>query len=141
MPLYHPCRALICRQAGATDGVLGLDRNVGQATDSQGSVYCITNMALLEIKIRRTQHLQGCKYGGSVRLGHGGRARYPRQGQVGLHRSILVANWGHLEQLWTYKYSPLIKVNPAYTSQTNHKRGWLDKQNRTTRSRIPLCGL
>lgn len=42
---------------GATDGVLWLDRIVGHATDSQNRVYFMTDMALLDIKIRRTKRL------------------------------------------------------------------------------------
>ena len=40
---------------------------MGQATDSEGTVYPMTHTAVLDAKIRRKQHLQARKVKGSVR--------------------------------------------------------------------------
>ena len=50
-----------------TAGVLGLDRNVGQVTDSQGHIYPMTDQAQLDTKIQRKQREQARKQKGSVR--------------------------------------------------------------------------
>ena len=52
---------------GAADGTVGLDRNVGQATDSEGAVYPMTHTARLDTKIRHKQRLQARKVKGSIR--------------------------------------------------------------------------
>ncbi len=44
-------------RAGAATGVLGLDRNVGQVTDSDGDLYPLTDMSRLDSKIARKQRL------------------------------------------------------------------------------------
>ncbi len=54
-------------RAGAATGVLGLDRNVGQVTDSDGDLYPMTDMSRLDSKIARTQRLRARKRKGSVR--------------------------------------------------------------------------
>ncbi len=54
-------------RAGAASGVLGLDRNVGQVTDSAGRVYPLTDMTRLEARAARYQRQQARKRKGSVR--------------------------------------------------------------------------
>ncbi len=39
----------------AADGALGLDRNVGQATDSEGTVYAMPDTDKLDARIARKQ--------------------------------------------------------------------------------------
>ncbi len=51
----------------AQTGVLGLDRNVGQATDSTGTVHCMTNQARLNAQIKRHQRCLARKKKGSAR--------------------------------------------------------------------------
>ncbi len=48
-------------RAGAATGVLGLDRNVGQVTDSDGDLYPLTDMSRLDSKIARKQRLRARK--------------------------------------------------------------------------------
>ena len=60
---------------GAAEGAVGLDRNVGQATDSEGAVYPMTPTARLDTKIRRTQRRQ-------ARKGQGSRRRRRLAGQL-----------------------------------------------------------
>lgn len=52
----------------------------------------------------------------------------------GLNRSILRMGWGEFERQLRYKLEwsggQLIKINPAYTSQTCNKCGHVDKENR-----------
>ncbi len=48
---------------GAPDGALGLDRNVGQATDSDGTVYAMPNTERLDAQIVRKQRELGRKQG------------------------------------------------------------------------------
>ena len=52
---------------GAQSGVLGLDRNVGQVTDSAGRVYRLTDSTRLDAKVRRKQRHLARKRRGSVR--------------------------------------------------------------------------
>ena len=52
---------------GAAAGVLGLDRNVGQVTDSAGTRYPLTDLGRLDSKLARKQRLQARKRQGSVR--------------------------------------------------------------------------
>ena len=52
---------------GAAAGVLGLDRNVGQVTDSEGTRYPMTDLGRLESQLARKQRLQARKRKGSVR--------------------------------------------------------------------------
>ena len=54
-------------RAGAASGVLGLDRNVGQVTDSAGRVYPLTDLTRLEARAARYQRRQARKQRGSVR--------------------------------------------------------------------------
>ena len=52
---------------GAPAGILGLDRNVGQVTDSTGHVYRLTDQQTLAARIRRKQRYQARKRKGSLR--------------------------------------------------------------------------
>ncbi len=52
---------------GAPTGALGLDRNVGQATDSQGTMHRMTDTARLDARIRRKQRHLARKHKRSVR--------------------------------------------------------------------------
>ena len=52
---------------GASTGTLGLDRNVGQATDSNGTVYRMADQSKIAAKAKRKQRLQSRKVRGSVR--------------------------------------------------------------------------
>ena len=54
-------------RAGAATGVLGLDRNVGQVTDSAGRAYPLTEMTRLTARAARYQRQQARKQRGSVR--------------------------------------------------------------------------
>lgn len=54
-------------RVGAAVGTLGLDRNVGQVTDSDGDVYCMTHLSRLEAKVARKQRQRARKRKGSVR--------------------------------------------------------------------------
>ncbi len=54
-------------RCGAATGVLGLDRNVGQVTDSAGTRYPLTDLGRLEAQLARKQRLQARKRKGSVR--------------------------------------------------------------------------
>ena len=47
----------------APDGALGLDRNVGQATDSEGTVYALPDTDKLDANIQRKQRELSCKRG------------------------------------------------------------------------------
>ena len=54
-------------RSGAATGVLGLDRNVGQVTDSAGTRHPMTDLGRLDSKLARKQRLQARKRQGSVR--------------------------------------------------------------------------
>ena len=51
---------------GAATGVLGLDRNVGQVTDSEGTVYRMTDLRRLEAKVARKQRQRARRIGGQL---------------------------------------------------------------------------
>ena len=55
-----------------------------------------------------------------------------------LNRAILDTAFGEIRKNLEYKCGRLIEVNPAYTSQTCHKCGHVDKENRKTQARF-LC--
>ena len=55
-----------------------------------------------------------------------------------LNRAILDTAFGEIRKNLEYKCGRLIEVNPAYTSQTCHKCGHADKENRKTQARF-LC--
>ena len=54
-------------RTGAATGVLGLDRNVGQVTDSEGTLYPMTDLGRLQAKTARKQRLRARKRKGSLR--------------------------------------------------------------------------
>ena len=58
----------------------------------------------------------------------------------GLNRQILASAWGTLEMCLNYKMEAR-KVNPAYTSQTCHQCGHVDKDSRKqTDFKCTACG-
>ncbi|MDE0611160.1 MAG: transposase, partial [Gammaproteobacteria bacterium] len=58
----------------------------------------------------------------------------------GLNRQILTSAWGTLELCLDYKLE-VRKVNPAYTSQTCHQCGHVDKDSRKqTDFKCTACG-
>jgi putative transposase len=68
------------------------------------------------------------------------------KGKRGLNRSILEQGWGAFERVLSYKLEErggtLIKVNPAYTSQTCSACGAIDKASRESQARFACrhCG-
>ena len=52
----------------------------------------------------------------------------------GLNRSILNVGWGQIETMLAYKAARLVKVNPAYTSQTCSSCGTVDSQSRESQA-------
>jgi putative transposase len=50
--------------------------------------------------------------------------------KTGLNRSILNVGWNQIETMLAYKAARLVKVNPAYTSQTCASCGSVDSRNR-----------
>ena len=60
--------------------------------------------------------------------------------KVGLNRKILASAWGTLELCLNYKLD-VRKINPAYTSQTCHKCGHVDKGSRKESNfKCTACG-
>ena len=57
----------------------------------------------------------------------------------GLNRSILASGWGSWERKLAYKAGELLKVDPAYTSQTCSRCGHVDKSNRPSQA-VFACG-
>lgn len=68
------------------------------------------------------------------------------RGKRGLNRSILNVGWHSIELMLAYKLEErggtLIKINPAYTSQTCSACGTIDKQSRESQARFSCtsCG-
>ena len=62
--------------------------------------------------------------------------------KAGLNRAILDTALGEFRRNFEYKCGRLIEVNPAYTSQTCHRCGHADKENRKTQARFQCvsCG-
>ena len=60
----------------------------------------------------------------------------------GLNRSILNVGWGQIETMLAYKAARLVKVNPAYTSQTCSSCGTVDSQSRKSQANFVCtsCG-
>lgn len=52
----------------------------------------------------------------------------------GLNRSILNVGWGQIETMLAYKAARLVKINPAYTSQTCSSCGTVDSQSRKSQA-------
>ena len=177
----------------APDGALGLDRNVGQATDSEGTVYALPDTGKLDANIKRKQRELSRKQGwgpkdkrpksnrgrrvnGQLQKRHRQRKRkrddathqasrtlaetahtvvvedlntkgmtQSAKGTVaqpgrnvkqkaGLNRSILASGWGSLECKLVYKAGVVVKVDPAYTSQTCSQCGHVGKANRPSQA-------
>ncbi|MCE2468242.1 MAG: transposase [Caldilineaceae bacterium] len=175
----------------AADGALGLDRNVGQATDSEGIVYAMSDADKLDARIarmqgwgpkdRRPKSNRGRRANGQLSKLHRKRARKrdnathqvsrklaetahtvvvedlntkgmtkSARGTVenpgrqvkqksGLNRSILANGWGSLERKLVYKAGTLLKVDPAYTSQTCSRCGHVHRDNRPSQA-VFACG-
>ena len=185
----------------AWTGAVGVDRNVGQATDSDGEVYEVPDDPKLDAKIKRKQRQAAkararSKANGQPMSNHGRRVcgqlkklqckqkrrrenaahqhsrklsdtahtvvledlntkamtrsakgtveepgRNVKQ-KAGLNREILKSNWGRLERHLDYKAGQVVRVPPAYTSQTCAACGHVDKENRRTQAhfRCTACG-
>ena len=185
----------------ANDGELGVDRNVRQATDSEGAVYEQPDTTNLDANIKRKQRKaakarersrqsgqpmsnRGRRICGQLRKLHRKKRRrrenaahqhsrqmadtahavvvedlnvqamaQSAQGTVekpgtnvkaksGLNREILASGWGQLERNLDYKAGLVVKVDPAYTSQTCAACGHVDEENRKTRAtfKCMACG-
>ena len=185
----------------AWTGAVGVDRNVGQATDSDGEVYEVPDDPKLDANIKRKQRQAAkararSKANGQPMSKRGRRicgqlkkrqrkqkrrrenaahqhsrkladtahtvviedlntkamtrsakgtveepGRNVRQ-KAGLNREILKSNWGRTEQMLDYKARQVVRVPPAYTSQTCAACGHVDKENRRTQAhfRCTACG-
>ena len=188
-------------QPPAADGELGVDRNVGQATDSDGEVYAQPDTTKLDANIKRKQRRaakalersrqsgkplskRGRRTCGQLRKLHRRKRRrrenaahqHSRQladtaeavvledldtqamtrsakgtveqpgtnvkAKSGLNREILASGWGRLERNLAYKAGLVVKVDPAYTSQTCAQCGHVNKENRKTQAtfQCTACG-
>ena len=54
--------------------------------------------------------------------------------KAGLNRAILASGWGQLERKLAYKAGHVVKVDPAYTSQTCSRCGHAGKVNRPSQA-------
>ena len=54
--------------------------------------------------------------------------------KAGLNRAILASGWGQLERKLAYKAGHVVKVDPAYTSQTCSRCGHVGKANRPSQA-------
>ena len=177
----------------ASDGALGLDRNVGQATDSEGTVYALPDTDQLDAQIarkqrelsrkqgwgpqdRRPKSNRGRRVNGQLQKLHRQRRRRRDnathqasrtladtahtvvvedlntkgmmasakgtkeepgtnvKAKAGLNRAILASGWGQLERKLAYKAGHVVKVDPAYTSQTCSRCGHVGKANRPSQA-------
>ena len=185
----------------AWDGELGVDRNVRQATDSDGEVYAQPDTDKLDANIKRKQRQaakarersrksgqllsnRARRVNGQLRKLHRKQRRRranaahqhsrkladtaeavvledldtqamtrSAKGTVeqpgtnvkaksGLNREILASGWGRLERNLDYKAGLVVKVDPAYTSQTCAECGHVNKENRKTQAtfQCTACG-
>ena len=62
--------------------------------------------------------------------------------KAGLNRAILSSGWGGLERNLDYKAGKVVRINPAYSSQTCNECGAVDADNRPSQSsfRCQACG-
>ncbi len=107
---------------GAATGVLGLDRNVGQVTDSAGTVHRMTELRRLEVKVARKQRQRARKRPGSVRARRiGGQLTRLRRKQKRIrsndthHISRALADQAHtlvVEELHTRRMTKSAKGTP-----------------------------
>ncbi len=150
----------------AADGALGLDRNVGQATDSDGVVYAMPDTDRLDAQIARKQrelsrkrddaaHQVSRKLADTAHTvvvedpdtkdmtkSAKGTVEAPGRNvkpKSGLNRGILASGWGSLERKLAYKAGDLRKVNPAYTSQRCGRCGHMHRDNRLSQA-VFACG-
>ncbi|MYA04481.1 MAG: IS200/IS605 family element transposase accessory protein TnpB [Caldilineaceae bacterium SB0664_bin_22] len=185
----------------AWTGAVGVDRNVGQATDSEGEVYEVPDDPKLDANIKRKQRSAAkararSKANGQPMSNRGRRicgqlkklqrkqkrrrenaahqhsrkmadrahtvvmedlntkartrsakgtvaepGKHVKQ-KSGLNRGILKSNWGRTERMLDYKAGQVLKVPPAYTSQTCAACGHVGKENRKTQAhfRCTACG-
>ena len=180
-------------QLPADGGELGVDRNVGQATDSDGEVYAQPDTSKLDANIKRKQRqaakarersrLSGQPLSNRARRVNGQLRKLHRRkkrrrenaahqhsrkmadtahavvvedlnvqamtqsakgtveqpgtnvkAKSGLNREILASGWGRLERNLEYKAGLVVKVDPAYTSQTCAQCGHVGKENRKTQA-------
>ena len=187
--------------APAATGALGVDRNVGQATDSDGEVYALPDTSNLDANIKRKERKAAKARERSRRSGQpmsnrgrricGQLNRLKRRQKrkrenaahqhsrrladtahtvvvedlhtkamtksakgtveepgrnvkqkAGLNREILASNRGRLELNLAYKAGELVKVDPAYTSQTCAVCQHVDRENRKTQAvfQCTACG-
>ena len=185
----------------ADEGELGVDRNVRQATDSDGEVYEQPDTTNLDGNIKRKQRQaakalersrqsgqplsnRARRVNGQLRKLHRKKKRRREnaahqhsrkladtaeavvledldtqamtrsakgtvaqpgtnvQAKSGLNREILASGWGRLERNLAYKAGLVVKVDPAYTSQTCALCGHADKENRKTQAifKCTTCG-
>ena len=185
----------------AWTGAIGVDRNVGQSTDSDGKVYETPDDPQLDGKIKRKERKKakslarsksngkamsnrGRRIGGQLKklkrkqkrrrenaahqhsrkladrahtvvmedlntkaMTRSAKGTVEEPGKnvkqkSGLNRGILKSNWGRTERMLDYKAGQVLKVPPAYTSQTCAACGHVGKGNRKTRAhfRCTECG-
>ena len=62
--------------------------------------------------------------------------------KTGLNRSIMESAWGPFDQMLAYKAREVVKINPAYTSQTCNECGVVDKASRKSQAKFQCvaCG-
>ena len=186
---------------GSPTGAVGVDRNVGQATDSDGEVYEVPTDPKLEANIKRKQRKASKARGNARKSGKPMSNRGRRvcgqlrklqrkkkrrrenanhqasrkladsahtvvledldvaamtksaKGTVenpgthvkqksGLNREILNTGWGRLERNLDYKAGRVVRVEPAYTSQTCFVCGHAASENRRTQAsfKCVACG-
>ena len=185
----------------AWTGAIGVDRNVGQSTDSDGEVYETPDDPQLDGKIKRKERKKakslarskangkamsnrGRRIGGQLKklkrkqkrrrenaahqhsrkmadtahtvviedlntkaMTRSAKGTVAEPGKnvkqkSGLNRGILKSNWGRTERMLDYKAGQVLKVPPAYTSQTCAACGHVSKENRKTQAhfRCTACG-
>ena len=185
----------------AADGELGVDRNVRQATDSDGEVYAQPDTSNLDANIKRKQRKaskarersresgkplsnRARRVCSQLRKLHRKKRRQREnaahqhsrkmadtahavvvedlniqamtksakgtvadpgrnvKAKAGLNREILASGWGRLERNLDYKAGLLVKVDPAYTSQTCAVCQHVDKASRRTQAtfKCTACG-
>ena len=161
VPVDHPD---VCRPAA--DGAVGVDRNVGQATDSTGAVHEIPDTTVEDAKIKRYQrrmarrrdnatHQTSRKVADTAHTvvledlntkamtkSAKGTVENPGKNvkqKAGLNRAILASGWGQLERKLAYKAGELRFVDPAYTSQACSRCGHTAKSNRPAQA-VFACG-
>ena len=190
--------AVVCFKAEVheqeDDGTaLGLDRNVGQVTDSDGVIWHLPSSDRLQARKRRYQRKLARQRKGShrrrktmarlskttrriARRRHNWHHHVSRsladsahaivleklntkgmtssakgtveepgrnvRAKAGLNRVIRDTGWSSLKQMLEYKAGKVIEVDPAFTSQTCHVCGTIDKRSRRSQAsfRCVACG-